>query len=164
MFGFYKECILNVTEQKTSLSNPLVLYQGDLVTIKFTLVKKIFHKDIEPLIPDNYSNCFADFTIIQPNGIQLDILNVAIDNSTIIFKVNEAVTGEDSIGTNQMQIRIGNTNDNSDTSIFTIPEFTFEVRQRLGNPIKTATYNYLVDENGVAIADETGSFIVCFEN
>ena len=86
-----------------------------------------------------------------------------IENSTIIFKVSEAITNEDSIGTNEMQIRIGNTDNDSDTSIFTIPEFTFEVRRRLGNPIKNATYNYLVDENGAAIADETGSFIVCLE-
>ena len=163
MFGFYKECKLNVTELKTTLPNPLVLYQGDLVTIKFTLMKKMFHKDTEPLIPDNYTDCFSDFTIIKPNGTQLDITNVPIDNSTIIFKVNEAITSEDSVGINTMQIRVGNTNNNSDTSIFTIPEFTFEVRERLGNPIQITTYNYLVDENGIAIADETGSYIVCLE-
>ena len=164
MFGFYKECKLKVTELKTILPNPLVLYEGDLVTIKFTLVKKLFHKDIEPLISDDYSNCFADFTIIKPDGTQLDISNVAIDNSAIIFKVNEAITSEDSIGKNKMQIRIGNTDNNSDSSIFAIPDFTFEVRPRLGNHIKTTTYNYLVDENGVAYADETGTYILCFEN
>ena len=62
-----------------------------------------------------------------------------------------------------MQIRIGNVNVDGDTNIIALPPFTFEIRARLIKPADVTIYNYLADENGVAFADETGSYVLVLE-
>ena len=68
------------------------------------------------------------------------------------------------IGEYKVQFRIGNTDNDNDTSIFTIPPFKFKVKQRIAPNEHTIEYKYLVNEEGVAYADETGTYIVCLEN
>ena len=68
------------------------------------------------------------------------------------------------IGEYKIQFRIGNADNDDDTSIFTIPPFKFKVKRRITLNEHTIEYKYLVNEDGVAYADETGTYIPCLEN
>ena len=168
MFIFYKECVITVENDKTVLPKPLVFYEGDLFTIRFVIKNFNFYKEEYTGLSDEVTDkTYADFLVLQPNGNSLTVNNVLMESGVVEFNVTTKVSKPEAVGHNVMQIRIGNVNVDGDTSIITLPSFTFEIRQRLGNPgnpSENIIYNYLVDENGIAVADETGSFIVCLEN
>lgn len=168
MFIFYKDCVIEVENDKTVLPKPLIFYEGDLFTIRFVIKNLNFYKEQYTGLSDEVTDkTYADFLILQPNGNSLTVNNVSMESGVVEFNVTTNVSKPEAVGHNVMQIRIGNVNVDGDTSIITLPSFTFEIRQRLGNPgnpSESIIYNYLVDENGIAIADETASFIVCLDN
>lgn len=165
MFIFYKECVIKVDNEKTILPKPLVFYEGDLFTIRFIIKKLDYYKEqYTTLSEDDISDeTYADFFILQPDGNSITVNNVPMKSGVVEFNVTNKVSRPEAAGHNIMQIRIGNVNVDGDTSIITLPSFTFEIRARVCKPEEVIVYHYLVDENGKAIADESGSYIVCLE-
>lgn len=164
MFTFYKECIIKVENEKTILPKPLVFYEGDLFTIRFVMKNLDFYKEqITKMAEDITDKTYADFFVLQPDGNSLTVNNVPMNSGVVKFGVTTNVSRPEAVGYNTMQIRIGNVNVDGDTSIITLPSFNFEIRPRVNKPEDVIVYNYLVDENGVAIADETNSYIMCME-
>ena len=164
MFIFYKECVIKVDNEKTILPKPLVFYEGDLFTIRFNIKNLDFYKEqITRLSEDITNKTYADFFLLQPDGNSLTVNNVPIKSGVVEFNVTTNVSRPEAVGYNVMQIRIGNVKVDDDTNIITLPSFTFEIRARVAKPEDVIIYNYLVDENGVALADETGEYIVCLE-
>ena len=166
MFIFYKECVIKVDNEKTTLPKPLVFYEGDLFTIRFIIKKLDYYKEqYTTLSEDDISDeTYADFFILQPDGNSITVNNVPMKSGVVEFNVTNKVSRPEAVGHNVMQIRIGNVNVDGDTSIITLPSFTFEIRARVCKPEEVIVYHYLVDENGTAMADETGEYIVCLEN
>ena len=169
VFIFYKECVIKADNENVILPKPLVFYEGDLFTIRFVIKNLDYYKEQYTTLSagDISDETYADFSVLQPDGTSLTVNNVPMKSGVVEFNVTTRVSRPEAVGHNVMQIRIGNVNVDGDTSIITLPSFTFEIRQRLGNPgnpSENIIYNYLVDENGIAYADETGSFIVCLEN
>ena len=165
MFTFYKECVIKVENEKTILPKPLVFYEGDLFTVRFIMKNLDFYKEqIIKMTEDITDKTYADFFILQPDGNSLTVNNVPMNSGVVEFAVTTQVSRPEAVGYNIMQIRIGNINVDGDTSIITLPSFNFEIRPRVSKPEDTIVYYYLVDENGVAVADETNSYIVCLEN
>ena len=166
MFIFYKECVIKVDNEKTILPKPLVFYEGDLFTIRFIIKNLDYYKEqYTTLSEDDISDeTYADFYLLQPDGNSLTVNNVPMKSGVVEFNVTTEVSRPEAAGHNIMQIRIGNVNVDGDTSIITLPSFPFEIRARVTKPEDIIVYNYLVDENGVALADETGEYIVCLEN
>ena len=165
MFTFYKECIIKVENEKTILPKPLVFYEGDLFTIRFVMKNLDFYKEqISKIAEDITDKTYADFFVCQPDGNSLTVKNVPMNSGVVKFEVTTKVSRPEAVGYNTMQIRIGNVNVDGDTSIITLPSFNFEIRPRVTKTENTVVYNYLVDENGVALADENGSYILCLEN
>ena len=164
MFIFYKECVIKVDNEKTILPKPLVFYEGDLFTIRFNIKNLDFYKEqITRLSEDITNKTYADFFILQPDGNSLTVNNVPMKSGVVEFQVTTKVSRPEAVGHNIMQIRIGNVNVDGDTSIITLPSFTFEIRSRVCKPEDIVIYYYLVDEKGTALADETGEYIVCLE-
>ena len=164
MFTFYKECIIKVENEKTILPKPLVFYEGDLFTVRFVMKNLDFYKEqISKIAEDITDKTYADFFVFQPDGNSLTVKNVPMNSGIVKFEVTTKVSRPEAVGYNTMQIRIGNVNVDGDTSIITLPSFNFEIRPRVTKTENTVVYNYLVDENGVAIADETNSYIMCME-
>lgn len=164
MISFYKNCVIKVENEKTVLPKPLVFYEDDLFTIRFIIQNFDFHKELIPGSTDDVTDkTYADFFILQPDGNSVTVNNVLMTAGVVKFEVTTKVSKPEAVGHNIMQIRIGNINIDGDTSIITLPSFTFEIRPRVTKPEDIIVYNYLVDENGVAIADETGDYIVCLE-
>ena len=165
MFTFYKECIIKVENENTILPKPLVFYEGDLFTVRFIMKNLDFYKEqITKIADDITDKTYADFFILQPDGNSLTVNNVIMKSGVVEFGVTTNVSRPEAVGYNIMQIRIGNVNVDGDTSIITLPSFNFEIRPRVNKLENTVVYNYLVDENGVAVADETSSYILCLEN
>ena len=165
MFTFYKECIIKVENEKTILPKPLVFYEGDLFTIHFVMKNLDFYKEqISKIAEDITDKTYADFFVFQQDGNSLTVKNVPMNSGVVKFEVTTKVSRPEAVGYNTMQIRIGNVNVDGDTSIITLPSFNFEIRPRVTKLENTVAYNYLVDENGVALADETGSYILCLKN
>ena len=165
MFIFYKERVIKVDDGKTVLPKTLAFYEGDLFTIRFVIKKLDFYKELYTTSSeDNISDeTYADFYLLQPDGKSLTVNNVPIKAGAVEFNVTAKVSRPEAVGQNIMQIRIGNVNVDGDTSIITLPSFAFEIRARVNKPKDTIIYNYLVDENGVGLADETGSYALYLE-
>ena len=171
MSVFYQD--INLTykqdDDECKISPVLCVYQGDYgLDIYFTIKKKIYKFGAikEENILNSYSGAFVDIYLINPRGEEIKIKNSpVVEDSKIKFTITKELTDEMSeIGEYKVQFRIGNTDNDNDTSIFTIPPFKFKVKQRITANEHTIEYKYLVNEGGVAYADETGTYIVCLEN
>ena len=171
MSVFYQD--INLTYKQDDdvckISPVLCVYQGDYgLDIYFTIKKKIykFGTTREENILNSYSGAFVDIYLINPRGEEIKIKNSpVVEDSKIKFTITKELTDEMSeIGEYKVQFRIGNADNDYDTSIFTIPPFKFKVKQRIAPNEHTIEYKYLVNEEGVAYADETGTYIVCLEN
>ena len=171
MSVFYQD--INLTykqdDDECKISPVLCVYQGDYgLDIYFTIKKKIYKIGTtrEENILNSYSGAFVDIYLINPRGEEIKIKNSpVVEDSKIKFTITKELTDEMSeIGEYKVQFRIGNTDNDNDTSIFTIPPFKFKVKQRIAPNEHTIEYKYLVNEEGVAYADETGTYIVCLEN
>lgn len=172
MSVFYQD--INLTykqdDDECKIRPALCVYQGDYgLDIYFTIKKKIY-KFGEPRREENilnsYSGAYVDIYLINPRMEEIKIANrPVVEDSKIKFTITKELTDEMSeIGEYKIQFRIGNADNDNDTSIFTIPPFKFKVKQRITANEHTKEYKYLVNENGVAYADETGTYILCFEN
>ena len=137
VFVFYKECIIKVDDEKTTLEKPLIFYEGDLFTIHFIIKELDFYKEkYTTLSEDNISDeTYADFFLLQPDGTSLTVNNVLIKAGVVKFDVTANVSRPEAVGYNTMQIRIGNVNVDGDTNIITLPSFAFEIRPRISKPI-----------------------------
>lgn len=171
MSVFYQDIDLTYKQgdDECKISPVLCVYQGDYgLDIYFTIKKKIYKFGAikEENILNSYSGAFVDIYLINPRGEEIKIKNSPIvENSKIKFTITKELTDEMSeIGEYKIQFRIGNADNDNDTSIFTIPPFKFKVKQRIIANEHTREYKYLVNEEGVAYADETGTYIVCLEN
>ena len=171
MSVFYQD--INLTykqdDDECKISPALCVYQGDYgLDIYFTIKKKIykFGTTREENILNSYSGAFVDIYLINPRGEEIKIKNSpVVEDSKIKFTITKELTDEMSeIGEYKVQFRIGNTDNDNDTSIFTIPPFKFKVKQRIIANEHTREYKYLVNEEDVAYADETGTYIPCLEN
>lgn len=171
MSVFYQD--INLTykqdDDECKISPVLCVYQGDYgLDIYFTIKKKIYKLGTtkEENILNSYSGAFVDIYLINPRGEEIKIKNSPIvEDEKIKFTITKELTDEISeIGEYGIQFRIGNTDNDNDTSIFTIPPFKFKVKQRITPSEHTIEYKYLVNEGGVAYADETGTYIPCLEN
>ena len=162
MFTFYKECVIKVENEKTILPKPLVFYEGDLFTVRFIIKNFDFYK--ERITDGTIYKTYAYFFILQPDGNSLTVNNVLMKSDVVDFNVTTDVSRLEAVGHNTMQIRIRNINLDGYTSIITLPSFTFEIRAKTTKAENTVVCNYLVDENGIAVADETNSYIICLEN
>lgn len=170
MSVFYQEITLSYvqTDKECKTIPNLVVYKDDYgLDIYFNIKKKIykFQKDNEENILNSYDGAFVDAYLINPIGEKIEIKNKPIiEDSKIKFTITKDLTDDmNEIGFYTLQFRIGNTGDDLDTSIFTLPPFKFEVRKRITDSENTITYKYLVNEDKIAYADETGSFIPCLE-
>ena len=171
MSVFYQDInlIYKQDDDECKISPVLCVYQGDYgLDIYFTIKKKIYKFGAikEENILNSYSGAFVDIYLINPRGEEIKIKNSpVVEDSKIKFTITKELTDEMSeIGEYKVQFRIGNTDNDNDTSIFTIPPFKFKVKQRITANEHTIEYKYLVNEGGVAYADETGTYIVCLEN
>lgn len=171
MSVFYQDITLTYkqTDDECKIRPVLCVYQGDYgLDIYFTIKKKIYKFDTtrEENILNSYSGAFVDIYLINPRGKEIKIKNSPIvEDSKIKFTITKELTDEMSeIGEYKVQFRIGNADNDYDTSIFTIPPFKFKVKQRIAPNDHTIEYKYLANEVGVAYADETGTYILCFEN
>lgn len=171
MSVFYQD--INLTykqdDDECKISPVLCVYQGDYgLDIYFTIKKKIykFGATKEENILNSYSGAFVDIYLINPRGEEIKIKNSpVVEDSKIKFTITKELTDEMSeIGEYKIQFRIGNADNDDDTSIFTIPPFKFKVKQRITTNEHTTEYKYLVNEEDVAYADETGTYIPCLEN
>ena len=171
MSVFYQD--INLTykqdDDECKISPALCVYQGDYgLDIYFTIQKKIykFGTTRKENILNSYSGAFVDIYLINPRGEEIKIKNSpVVEDSKIKFTITKELTDEISeIGEYKVQFRIGNADNDNDTSIFTIPPFKFKVKQRIAPNEHTIEYKYLVNEYGVAYADETGTYIPCLEN
>ena len=171
MSVFYQD--INLTykqdDDECKIRPALCVYQGDYgLDIYFTIKKKIykFGTTKEENILNSYSGAFVDIYLINPRGEEIKIKNSpVVEDSKIKFTITKELTDEMSeIGEYKVQFRIGNADNDNDTSIFTIPPFKFKVKQRIIANEHTIEYKYLVNEEGVAYADESGTYIVCLEN
>ena len=169
---FYQDInlIYKQDDDECKISPVLCVYQGDYgLDIYFTIKKKIY-KFGEPRREENilnsYSGAYVDIYLINPRGEEIKIKNSpVVEDSKIKFTITKELTDEMSeIGEYKVQFRIGNADNDDDTSIFTIPPFKFKVKQRITANEHTIEYKYLVNEGGVAYADETGTYIPCLEN
>ena len=171
MSVFYQDIDLTYKQgdDECKISPVLCVYQGDYgLDIYFTIKKKIYKFGAikEENILNSYSGAFVDIYLINPRGEEIKIKNSpVVEDSKIKFTITKELTDEMSeIGEYKVQFRIGNVDNDNDTSIFTIPPFKFKVKQRITPSDHTIEYKYLVNEDGVAYADETGTYIVCLEN
>ena len=171
MSVFYQDInlIYKQDDDECKISPVLCVYQGDYgLDIYFTIKKKIYKFGAikEENILNSYSGAFVDIYLINPRGEEIKIKNSpVVEDSKIKFTITKELTDEMSeVGEYKIQFRIGNADNDDDTSIFTIPPFKFKVKQRITANEHTIEYKYLVNEEGVAYADETGTYIVCLEN
>ena len=165
VFNFYKECVIKVDNENVILPKPLVFYEGDLFTIRFVIKNLDYYKEQYTTLSENdiTDETYADFSLLQPDGTSLTVNNVPMKSGVVEFQVTTGVSRPEAVGHNVMQIRIGNVNVDGDTSIITLPSFTFEIRARVNKPDENTTYYYLVDDSDTALSDETGSYIICME-
>ncbi len=169
MSVFYQDIDLTYKQgdDECKINPRLCVYQGDYgLDIYFTIKEKTYKFGTEKNVLDSYSGAFVDIYLINPRGEEIKIKNSpVVEDSKIKFTITKELTDEMSeIGEYKVQFRIGNADNDYDTSIFIIPPFKFKVKQRITANEHTKEYKYLVNENGVAYADETGTYILCFEN
>lgn len=170
MSVFYQNISLSYKQgdEKCDISPKLVVYKDDYgLDIYFEIKRKTykFKKNNSENILDSYNGAFVDAYLKNPKGEVIIVKNnPVIEDSKLKFTITHDLTDEiDEVGKYTVQFRIGNTSTDNDTSIFTLPPFEFEVRKRITDDVYTKVFKYLVNENGIAYADETGSYIICLE-
>lgn len=162
MSDYYKEVNLTVSNYASTISPQLAFYNGDHgLDIAFLLQDKPYRvgNKIINLI-NSYNNNFVDIRIIKPDGTLTERKNLEItDDNKVVLTIDDELTGE--IGTYTLQFFIGNKSDDTDTSMFALPEFTYPVKPMISATTTGTVYvitdaygNTLVDENGTIFAAE----------
>ena len=135
MSVFYRDIDVNISDYKSELSKPLIVYERDKgLEIYFNLIRYAYRFDKHPLnLLENLVGAYATVTLVNPDGYEISIDEVEItEDAKVKFIITEDLTDElTEIGTYQLQIHVNNDIKGKDTSVFSIPPFSFEVRERL---------------------------------
>ena len=159
MSVFYRDIDVNISDYKSELSKPLIVYERDRgLEIYFNLIRYAYRFDKNPSnLLQNLVGAYATVTLVNPSGYEIGINEVEItEDAKVKFVITEDLTDElTEIGTYQLQIHINNDVEGRDTSVFSIPPFNFEVIERLKG-IK----NELLDSEGNGLTDSEGYQLV----
>ena len=159
MSVFYRDIDVNISDYKSELSKPLIVYERDRgLEIYFNLIRYAYRFDKNPSnLLENLVGAYATVTLVNPSGYEIGINEVEItEDAKVKFVITEDLTDElTEIGIYQLQIHINNDVEGRDTSVFSIPPFNFEVRERLKG-IK----NELLDSEGNGLTDSEGYQLV----
>ena len=83
------------------------------------------------------------------------------NGDTVVFTITKDMTDElIEIGDYYLQFHIGNKEDDTDTSYFSIPEFKFTVKKKLTGK-STTNLTYIAAEDGTVMLDENGEVMLC---
>ena len=157
MSVFYRDIDAKIylKEYKVELNKPLVVYQGDFnleIYLRLLEYDTKFSKDSIDLLED-LNGAYANITLVNPLGYQIDVPDVLIENDKVKFIITKELTDElEEIGKYKMQIHIGNIEGDADTTLFSIPSFEFEVREKLAGIV----INGLQDSEGYSLVDLDG--------
>ena len=142
-----QEIYKNVVENDNASNNDLEKYFLRLTNTLYFMGEKLerlgLHDDVSKAqFREAYNNAYLDAqTSLSAQGKPtVAMLTISAENGS----VNETVV-------NAIYARSYKT-------------FKFKVKQRIAPNEHTIEYKYLVNEGGVAYADETGTYIVCLEN
>ena len=159
MSVFYRDIDVNISDYKSELSKPLIVYERDRgLEIYFNLIRYAYRFDKNPSnLLENLVGAYATVTLVNPSGYEIGINEVEItEDAKVKFVITEDLTDElTEIGAYQLQIHINNDIEGRDTSVFSIPPFNFEVVERLKG-IK----NELLDSEGNGLTDKEGYQLV----
>lgn len=159
MSVFYRDIDVNISDYKSELSKPLIVYERDRgLEIYFNLIRYAYRFDKNPSnLLENLVGAYATVTLVNPSGYEIGINEVEItEDAKVKFVITEDLTDElTEIGTYQLQIHVNNDVEGRDTSVFSIPPFNFEVIERL-----KGKKNELLDSEGNGLTDNEGYQLV----
>ena len=155
MSVFYRDIDVKISNYKSELSKPLVVFERDRgLEIYFNLIEYAYRFDKSPTnLLENLVGAYATVTLVNPSGDEIRVNEVEItEEAKVKFIITEDLTDElTEIGTYQLQIHVNNDTEGRDTSVFSIPPFNFEVRERL-----KGRKNQLLDSEGYGLIDKEG--------
>ena len=162
---------VKISDYNSELSKPLVIYERDRgLEIYFNLKEYAYKYDKKPSnLLENLVGAYATVTLVNPSGDEININEVEITKEAKVkFVVTEDLTDElTEIGIYQLQIHVNNDVEGRDTSVFSIPPFNFEVRERLkGSSSKDGLFdsegNKLTDKDGYRLVNTSTNKIINF--
>lgn len=169
MSVFYRDIDVNISDYKSELSKPLVVFERDRgLEIYFNLIRYAYRFDKNPSnLLENLVGAYATVTLVNPSGYEIGINEVEItEDAKVKFVITEDLTDElTEIGTYQLQIHINNDVEGRDTSVFSIPPFNFEVIERLKgikNELLDSEGNGLTDSEGYQLVSATSNKVINF--
>ena len=159
MSVFYRDIDVKISDYKSELSKPLVIFERDRgLEIYFNLVEYAYRLDKNPKnLLENLVGAYATVTLVNPDGYEISVNEVEItEEAKVKFVITEDLTDElTEIGIYQLQIHVNNDVEGRDTSVFSVPPFNFEVRERL-----KGRKNELLDSEGNGLTDKEGYQLV----
>ena len=164
MSVFYRDIDVKISDYKSELSKPLVIYERDRgLEIYFNLKEYAYKYDKKPSnLLENLVGAYATVTLVNPAGDEININEVEITKEAKVkFVITEDLTDElTEIGIYQLQIHVNNDVEGRDTSVFSIPPFNFEVRERLKGNKGEFGEGELLDSEGNRLTDKEGYRLV----
>ena len=169
MSVFYRDIDVKISDYKSELSKPLIVYERDRgLEIYFNLIAYAYRFDKNPSnLLQNLVGAYATITLVNPSGYEINVNEVEItEDAKVKFVITEDLTDElTEIGTYQLQIHVNNDVEGRDTSVFSVPPFNFEVRERLKgkkSELLDSEGNRLTDEGGYQLVSATSNKIINF--
>lgn len=169
MSVFYRDIDVKISNYKSELSKPLVVYERDRgLEIYFNLIEYAYRLDKHPAnLLENLVGAYATVTLVNPDGYEISVNEVEItEEAKVKFVITEDLTDElTEIGIYQLQIHVNNDVEGRDTSVFSVPPFNFEVRERLKgrkNELLDSEGNGLTDKEGYQLVSATSNKIINF--
>lgn len=169
MSVFYRDIDVKISNYKSELSKPLVIFERDRgLEIYFNLVEYAYKIDKNPKnLLENLVGAYATVTLVNPDGYEISIDEVEItEDAKVKFIITEDLTDElTEIGIYQLQIHVNNDIKGKDTSVFSIPPFNFEVRERLKgkkSELLDSEGNGLTDKEGYQLVSATSNKVINF--
>ena len=169
MSVFYRDIDVKISNYKSELSKPLVIFERDRgLEIYFNLIEYAYRLDKNPKnLLENLVGAYATVTLVNPAGYEISIDEVEItEDAKVKFVITEDLTDElTEIGTYQLQIHVNNDVEGRDTSVFSIPPFNFEVRERLKgkkSELFDSEGNGLTDKEGYQLVSATSNKVINF--
>ena len=112
MSVFYRDIDVKISNYKSELSKPLVIFERDRgLEIYFNLVEYAYRLDKNPKnLLENLVGAYATVTLVNPDGYEISIDEVEItEDAKVKFVITEDLTDElTEIGTYQLQIHVKN--------------------------------------------------------
>ena len=169
MSVFYRDIDVKISDYKSELSKPLVIFERDRgLEIYFNLVEYAYRLDKHPAnLLENLVGAYATVTLVNPDGYEISVNEVEItEEAKVKFVITEDLTDElTEIGIYQLQIHVNNDIKGKDTSVFSVPPFNFEVRERLKgrkSELFDSEGNGLTDKDGYQLVSATSNKIINF--